>query len=231
MESNICQSFDYSDQSALQDLVNSYSNCFYVPMLIVLNVLDKIYLKRFTDSFLYKNYMSEILANSNPDTINSTSSNQTAPKPAKATELAAKPKPNDSLPSSFYSTPKTMQLGKIDSTGRFIRNFKIVPDESSEMLSRLAADDDFAMDDAWTLNTSAELRINQDFSSPSSAVNTFTSAKKIAKSKLEKLIDLIPIVGQNHHSKSSQEEREMAERMAEMLVNDVIRQNRQLVLD
>ena len=65
VESNICQNIDNLDTDYL---VNSYSNVFYLPMLIVFNIFDKVFFKKFLSSSLYKKYISEIKINSEQST-------------------------------------------------------------------------------------------------------------------------------------------------------------------
>lgn len=234
VESNICQLVDLDKVEDFEYLLNSYSNCFYVPMLIIFNILDKVYYKRFLSSYLYKNYMNEIIVNSNI-----TKSDKIEKKDTKITKRNEDEDKDKKKTSFFFDDPlwprstesSNMQLGKIDSTGRFIRNFKMKPDESNDMLNKLS--DDY--DDAWNLfNTSNTQTVLKDTSTSSIAENINSNVNnsnnnnsKKMKSKFEKFIDFIPLNGLNFasNSKSIEEEREMAERVAQMLVNDVIRQN------
>ena len=62
VETNIC--LNIIDHLDIEYLVNSYSNVFYLPMLVVFNILEKIYFKRFLVSSLYKKYINEIKLNS-----------------------------------------------------------------------------------------------------------------------------------------------------------------------
>jgi hypothetical protein len=215
VESNICQDLDKEEN--IDYLINTYSNCFYVPMLIVFSMLEKIYFKRFLNSTLYKTYINEITVNSEIASDKAIIKNDNNKKNIEInnnTNKKISPVINDDPLWVRSNESNNMQLGKIDSTGRFIRNFKIQPEESTEMLNRLVDDDD-----PWNLfndsNTKTVLK-----GTPAS--NSVSLVEK-SKSKFEKLINLIPINGLS--SKSDEEERELAERMAAMLVNDVIRQN------
>jgi hypothetical protein len=62
VETNIC--LNIIDHLDIEYLVNSYSNVFYLPMLVVFNILEKVYFKRFLVSSLYKKYINEIKLNS-----------------------------------------------------------------------------------------------------------------------------------------------------------------------
>jgi hypothetical protein len=214
VESNICQDLDKEEN--IDYLINTYSNCFYVPMLIVFNMLEKIYFNKFLNSSLYKTYINEIIVNSEIASDNTNNKHDMNNKKNIEINNNKKTSPviNDDALWIRPNETSNMQLGKIDSTGRFIRNFKIQPEESTDMLNRLVDDDD-----PWNLfndnNTKTVLK-------GTPATNSVSLVEK-SKSKFEKLINLIPINGLS--SKSDEEEREIAERMAAMLVNDVIRQN------
>ena len=64
VELNISQHIENGQSEDLEYLVNSYSNVFYLPMLIVFSILEKIYFKKFLASPLYQKYISEIKINS-----------------------------------------------------------------------------------------------------------------------------------------------------------------------
>lgn len=216
VESNICQDLDKEEN--IDYLINTYSNCFYVPMLIVFNILEKIYFKKFLNSTLYKTYINEIIVNSEIAS-DKTPSNKNDTSNKKNNEINNNNKKisqviNDDPLWIRPNESNNMQLGKIDSNGRFIRNFKIQPEESTDMLNRLVDDDD-----PWNLFNDTNTKTVLKGTSATSSV----SLVEKSKSKFEKLINLIPINGLS--SKSEEEEREIAERMAAMLVNDVIRQN------
>lgn len=178
VESNICQNIDNLDTDYL---VNSYSNVFYLPMLIVFNILDKIFFKKFLSSSLYKKYISEIKINSEQSTNTNSrikiESHQIKKTSLKETELHYRPNASN------------MQFGKIDSTGRFVSHFR-------------------NNDDAWSLDDSDDfLNKNQNQSG--------------IKLKFDKLINMLPLSGNKH----TNEEMEMAEQMAAMLVSEVVSQN------
>lgn len=62
VEMNICQIAD-NDKQDLDYILSTYSNCFYVPMLIVHCVLEKVYFPKFLNSALFSKYVNEIRAN------------------------------------------------------------------------------------------------------------------------------------------------------------------------
>jgi len=212
VESNICYIVDW-DKDDLDYLINSYSNCFYVPMLIVYSVLDEVYYQKYLNSHLYKKYINEILFNTEIRLNKEESKLGKQPDKSSRT-LKSKNTNNDD--DSLWMRPKEvrqLQLGSIDSTGRFIRNFKSEPDSSGEtdsitsqnkLINEYGADDD-----AWSLGTDSNLEAPKTFD------------PKRLKSKFEKLINFIP----NRHSSSKNDEQEMAEKIAASLVNDVIRSN------
>lgn len=184
VESNICQNIDNLDTDYL---VNSYSNVFYLPMLIVFNIFDKVFFKKFLSSSLYKKYISEIKINSEQST-NTNSRIKKEPHQIKKKSLK---ETNKILDKDLHYRPNAsnMQFGKIDSTGRFVSHFR-------------------NNDDAWSLDDSDDfLNKNQNQSG--------------IKLKFDKLINMLPLSGNKH----TNEEMEMAEQMAAMLVSEVVSQN------
>lgn len=61
---NICQNID-NNNCEPNYLFNIYSDCFFLPLLIVFNILDKIYFNKFLTSKLYSKYVDELLATAN----------------------------------------------------------------------------------------------------------------------------------------------------------------------
>lgn len=181
VETNICQNIDNQTED-LYYLINTYSNVFYLPMLIVFSILDKVFFKKFLSSSLYQKYISEIKVNSQQTSNNQQKARkQSKPRtPIKAPPLRETNLNNDLLHSRPNSS--NMQFGKIDSTGRFIN-------------------------DAWSLDESDSI----DFLKRYQDQGGF-------KFKLDTLF------GKLSH-KHSNEELEMAEQMAAMLVRDVVNQN------
>ena len=206
VESNICQNFDI-DKEDLEQTVNSYSNCFYVPLLIVYNILEKVFFKRFLNSSLYKKYINEIMFNSN--IIN---------EPVKANKVQVKKlgkKENVLKEEPLWVRPQdgNLQLGKINSNGRYI---SILNDAKHDYLQQ-DIQSYKENDDAWDLDKN-EL---ENFSIES---NRFENRMK---QKLEKLISKISLNGLgSNFNKNLAEDEEMAERAAAILVKDVIEANK-----
>ena len=186
-------------------------------MLIVYNVLQEAYYHKFLHSSLYKKYMNEILMNTEIR-LHKTGLGKIPPKKEKNTNktpVVANSNEEDSL----WMRPrqvKQMQLGSIDSTGRFIRNFKSEPDSSEETDSinsqnRFLNGDD---DDAWSLGVDSNPEAKNGAENPRE--NKF-------KFNFEKLMNFIPLNSRSTTSKH--DEQELAERVAASLVNDVIKSN------
>ena len=183
-------------------------------MLIVYNVLDKVYFEKFLNSSLYKKYTNEVVSN----TVFSTSKINKTEKSVKQKEEHSKAIKDEPLWKRANS--KSMQLGLIDSTGRFIRNFKTNLDNEGEnfdeekaIMEKLADDDD-----VWSL------KLDDNFNLDLKNAENNSLDKKL-KNKLDKLIGLLPINSGRSSSKSMEDEHEIAERLAAMLVSDVIKAN------
>ena len=183
-------------------------------MLIVYNVLDKVYFEKFLNSSLYKKYTNEVVSN----TVFSTSKINKTEKSVKQKEEPSKAIKDEPLWKRANS--KSMQLGLIDSTGRFIRNFKTNLDNEGEnfdeekaIMEKLADDDD-----VWSL------KLDDNFNLDLKNAENNSLDKKL-KNKLDKLIGLLPINSGRSSSKSMEDEHEIAERLAAMLVSDVIKSN------
>lgn len=190
VELNISQHIDNQSED-LEYLVNSYSNVFYLPMLIVFSILDKVYFKKFLASSLYQKYITEIKVNSKQSSTHLIKKQKSIPKPSPLT-IRASTTSNDNKNNNsadLWSRPnaKHMQFGKIDSTGRFISHFR-------------------SDEDAWSLDDS-----EYDYNNKNSGQNGL----------IDKLINLLPLNSPKHTA----EELEMAEKMAAMLVQDVVNQN------
>lgn len=116
IESNICQSIEVS--SSLNDLIQAYSDCFYLPMLIVYNVLDKIYLAKYRQSKYYAKYTHELMKNS----IVKSTDEQIKKKKENFKhymEESEEPLLNDNNDLVLNNTEK-LQIGRIDPLGRYI---------------------------------------------------------------------------------------------------------------
>lgn len=191
VELNISQHIDNQSED-IEYLVNSYSNVFYLPMLIVFNILDKIYFKKFLASILYQKYISEIKINSKQSNTQLIKKSSSVPK---KTSLPIKNSNINNLNSNndLWSRPNatSMQFGKIDSTGRFISHFR-------------------SDEDAWSLDDTDS---NMDCLSKQN--------RNSHNGLIEKIINLLPL----NNPKHTAEELEMAEKMAAMLVQDVVNQN------
>lgn len=180
-------------------------------MLIVYSVLEELYYQKFLNSHMYKKYVSEITFNTEIRI------NKEASKLSKSEELTKKTnslKNVNKEEDSLWKRPKELrqlQLGCIDSTGRFIRNFKSEPESHGDTDSITSQNKllNGTEDDAWSLDADINIETTKAFDS------------KSLKSKFEKLISFIP----SRNSSSKNEEQEMAERIAASLVNDVIRSN------
>ena len=201
VESNIC--YQNLDNENLENFVSSYSNSFYVPMLIVFNILDKVYFKKFLESNLYKKYITEI---KNSSQLVPVQKNQ-----IKFHRENNKAKINESNADSLWSRPETnMQLGKIDSNGRYISQFGKSSIKVETNLIDIFSDSHVDLDDAWSLNT---------FESPDASKSNPSSSN--IKLKLEKFLNMLPA----NYSKKTNEDIEIAEQLADMLVKDVERDN------
>ena len=122
-----------------------------------------------------------------------------------------------------------MQLGRINSTGRFVRTFDSADDIAAckltttkhvaNVTTAVAADADDATaiyaDDIWSVNGNEV---------PHADAIEVARAARPGKSRFGKLIDLLPPLHRSAAS-ASREDHEMAEQVAAMLVNDVIKQN------
>ena len=172
-------------------------------MLIVFTILDKVFFKKFLESNLYKKYITEIK-----------SSSQLVPAQKNQIKLHKENntvKINASNVDSLWSRPKTnMQLGKIDSNGRYISQFGKSSIKADTNLIDLFSESHVDLDDAWSLNT---------FESPDRTKSNASSSN--IKIKLEKFLNMFPA----NYSKKTNEDIEIAEQLADMLVKDVERDN------
>ena len=110
VETNIC--LNIKDHLDIEYLVNSYSNVFYLPMLVVFNILEKVYFKRFLVSSLYKKYINEIKLNSqlNSSKLNENKQNK------KETPVNLNKETNNNNINDLWSRPKNvsnMKFGNI----------------------------------------------------------------------------------------------------------------------
>ncbi len=205
VESNIC--YQNLESSDIDSFIQSYADSFYVPMLIVFNILDRVYCQKFIESTLFIKLINEI---KNSSKINSKlSPNQskveTKSEIKQITPLWARPQSG------------SLQFGKVDATGRYIAFDGSVNVRSDQTKTkRIFNDITNEYDDDWSLG-------NQDESVEKS--KTSILEKKI-KMKLEKFINLMPLNGlTSNYSKTSTEDLEIAEKMADLLVKEVERDN------
>ena len=89
VELNICQNID-NNNCEPNYLFNIYSDCFFLPLLIDFNILDKIYFNKFLSSKMYAKYTDELLATS---LGNSENKIQNTNKITEKTETSAVNKP------------------------------------------------------------------------------------------------------------------------------------------
>lgn len=110
VESNIC--FQSVEREDLESFISSYANSFYVPMLIVFSILQRVYFNKFLDSSLYANYIKEIKLSSNI-LIRKSSVESNAKQAAKKKSLESGP---------LWTRPQSgnLQFGKVDPSGRYI---------------------------------------------------------------------------------------------------------------
>lgn len=227
-------------QDELYHAINSYSNCFYLPMLIIYSLLEKVYFNRFLSSQLYLKYVNEVLNRaiitmskssslSSDSSSSLSSSNSSLNKRTEAAGSIAKssqlsPKASDTFNSTRPSLDK-MQIGSIDSTGRFIPYLKHEPESDDTEVRSSEAANLPEVESTFDLNNIVHI-----------------SRKSKMQKRLNKFLDLLPIGGRNRsRSKSNdatgyysrvpavgsddEDEEKMAEKIAAMIVSDVMRTN------
>ncbi|RNA28382.1 A-kinase anchor mitochondrial-like [Brachionus plicatilis] len=195
VEVNICQ-LEESKAEDLEYVLNTYSNCFYIPLLIIFNILDKWYFKKFLNSEMYQKYKSEILSNTKFE------QNLFLKENSSCTEKKCES-------GELWSNPLSvnMQIGKIDKFGRFIRFLDREPGSKKNRETQLNYEDDI-----WELYDDSDQFIQLSKKSPN-----FT-----LKEKLGKLKSYMPM---RSASKFTPDDYETAERIAANLVNEVIKLN------
>jgi hypothetical protein len=213
VELNICTQIDSVDkQESLECLISSYANCFYVPMLIVYSVLERVFFKKFLRSELYHKFMRELANNS------------IIQNKLESSDLLHKLNPikEDSSVKSVSNQinvkeSNNMQFGSIDpTTGRFIRNFQSPLLENSARSRLDASLFQSQTENIWDLDMDVE---NRD------AKSDLNKDKLNLKSKFDKLMSKIPLSSFNLTS-NTKEDYEMAEQIAANIVKDVINSNK-----
>jgi hypothetical protein len=208
VELNICTQIDSIDkQESLNCLIASYANCFYVPMLIVYAVLDKVFFKKFVRSELYHKFIRELASNS---IIRDKVCDSLQKTDSKKEVIAVSNQTN-------VKESNNMQLGLIDpTTGRFIRNFQLPILENSARTRLDVSLFQSQTENIWDLDLDVE-----NISSKSEP----NKDKLNLKSKFDKLISKIPL-GSLNLTSNSKEDYEIAEQIAAKLVKDVINSNK-----
>lgn len=209
VESNIC--FQNVENEELDSFISSYANCFYVPMLIVYSILEKVYFKKFISSVLFQKFVKEIKFSSIILSVHKIKSEITdkitkdkSKKPSQFNQLWARP------------TSGNLQFGKVDSSGRYIGHDGSV-NVRSDLSTRIFNDITNEYDDDWNLDN-----IEEDQSKKTGA----SLLEKKLKLKFNQLINKIPMNGMtSNNSKTYEDDLELAEQMADMLVRDVVRDN------
>lgn len=158
VEVNICQLEESEDQD-LDYVLNTYSNCFYIPLLIVYNILDKRYFESFLNSKMYLKYKSEILENTK---FEQKIVLETGEKP-----ISKEPK------SENFELWSNIQIGKIDKVGKFIRYLEREPSRKKTHLPENYFDDDI-----WQLYDDSENNIQLNKKN-----NNFSLKEKLEKFK------------------------------------------------
>ena len=204
VESNICQPI--AKQNNFSYLIDIYSDCFYLPMLIVYNVLEKIFLPKFIKSKLYSKFINELFENSTikkDENVKSPNVKNRLPMTLRTTnhdgyEPLIKKKETDEneLIDPLWKRPQAhekLKIGRIDEMGNYIREL-----ESSEFYE-------------INLKSPNEKAKSEDTVSTSSLKKPFN-----------KLMNLINV---NVNGNKSKNEEEMAIKVAQMLINDVVKSN------
>lgn len=208
VESNICQPID--KQNNFSYLIDIYSDCFYLPMLIVYNVLEKIFLPKFLKSKLYAKFMNELFDNSTikkEENFKSPNVKNRLPMSLRSSNhdggyepLIKKKETNENeLNDPLWKRPQAKEkltIGRIDEMGRYIREV-----ESSEFYE-------------ISLKSPNEKAKSEDTVSTSSLKKPFN-----------KLMNLINV---NVNGNKNKNEEEMAIKVAQMLINDVVKANENL---
>ncbi len=203
VESNICTQNSEADDE--DNFINSYANCFYVPMLIVLNILDKVYFNRFLISSIYVKYISEIKNSSNIFAA----TNETQKQAKKEEPIQVSGKKSDPL---WARPQETLQFGKVDSSGRYI-GYNGIQNVRSDVRARMFNDITNEYDDDWDLDQEEGER---------KRIGVFEKTKL----RFEQFIQRIPLNGMtSSYHKASCEDVEIAEQMADLLVKEVVENN------
>lgn len=211
VESNICTQNSETEED-LSSFISSYANCFYVPMLIVLNILDKVYFTRFFTSSIYVKYIAEIRNSSNIFT-------KTVDSEHKVKRGEDSSEKNGKMSDPLWARPqsdRTLQFGKVDSSGRYIGYNGLVNVRSDPTTkARIFNDITNEYDDDWNLDVDAEREQKKD-----------VGVLEKTKLKFEKFIQRMPLNGMtSSYTKASSEDLEIAEQMADLLVKEVVGNN------
>ncbi len=187
--------------------IQSYADSFYVPMLIVYSILEKVYCQKFLESNLFVKFIKEI----------SVSSNIRSKRSAKPAKVSKKPEVKKSTPLWDRPQSGSLQFGKVDASGRYIAFDGSVNVRSDPATTkRIFNDATNEYDDDWSLEDQEETE----------GKSKTSSLERKIKIKLERLINLMPLNGlSSSYTKASSEDLEIAEKMADLLVREVERDN------
>lgn len=119
------------------------------------------------------------------------------------------------------SLGSSMQIGSIDSNGRFVRYLKSERVLVNGNDSYTSQTNSLSNDDAWNLNDTSSFDTTE---TKSLSANSNSNMFKF-RTKFDKLINLIPLNVRSSSSRSTDDEYEIAEKIAANLVNEVIQIN------
>ena len=168
-------------------------------MLIVFSILEKIYFKKFLASPLYQKYISEIKINSKQSNTTHQINRKPFKSVPKATSLPIKNQSNmnnhTNSSNDLWSRPNATSM----QFGKI--------DSTGRFINHFRSDED-----AWSLNNDSDSSID--------CMNNKHN-RNGQNGLIDKIINLLPLSNPKHTT----EELEMAEKMAAMLVQDVVNQN------
>ena len=197
VEVNICQ-LEENETDDLEYVLNTYSNCFYIPLLIIFNILDKRYFEKFLNSEMYQKYRNEIFGNiSFEKNLLKKEITTITKEKAESGELWSN------------SLSQNMQVGTIDKFGRFIRYLERETGSKKSLEPQIDIEDDI-----WQLYDDTEHFIQLSKKNNSNSLSL--------KERIEKLKNYMPL---RSTSKFTQDDYENAERIAANLVSEVIQLN------
>ncbi len=164
-----------STNNDIDFLINEYLHCFYLPKLITFKVLNKIFLPKFLKSKTFSKYVNELI-NGSQFKVDKVKQSKTKADDKQDDETALFIKNPNDLDLLWQRPKPSMQIGQIDSYGRY----KTSLDHESFIIA------------------------------PSN------------KSLPMKFFNMLNL----NEQENGQSEEEMAFKVAEMLVNDVVQNNR-----